>query len=154
MKKILLAVDDTKGSVRAAEMLTEWVTTFQPETILLLHVEKMLGRSLIGESLESDVDIDEMRASLEGTEYIKKLDDRARRIIDYHKQILERAGFSGIESMVKPGHPAEEILSTATQQGVDLIVVGSRGKRRHDFLLGSVSREVANSADTAVLIAR
>ncbi len=152
MNKILVAVDDTKGSIKAAETLAEWAAMVQPKTIILLHVEQMLGRSLIGESLESDMDIEEIRDALEGTAYKEKLDKRAGKILAYHTQILVSAGFSGIKPMIKPGHPAEQILATAKEENVDLIVVGSRGKRRHDFLIGSVSREVANSAKVPVLL--
>ncbi len=153
MRKILLAVDDTKGSVLAAETVAQWADAIRPESIVLLHVQKLLGRSLIGEGLESDPDIEEMSAALEGTEYQQKLDDRARKILSHHSGILERAGFSGIKPVIKQGHPAEVIIATAKDEGADLIIVGSRGGRRHDFLLGSVSREVANGADISVLIA-
>ncbi|MCK4587348.1 MAG: universal stress protein, partial [Gammaproteobacteria bacterium] len=34
------------------------------------------------------------------------------------------------------------------------IVIGSRGKRTHDFLLGSVSREVANGSSIPVLLTK
>jgi nucleotide-binding universal stress UspA family protein len=152
MNKILVAVDDTKGSVKATQTLAEWAAMVQPKTIILLHVEQMLGRSLIGESLESDMDLEEIRDALEGTEYKEKLDQRAGKILAYHAQILVSAGYSGIKPMIKPGHAAEEILATAKEQNVDLIIVGSRGKRRHDFLIGSVSREVANSAKVPVLL--
>ncbi len=154
MRKILLAVDDTKGSVRAAEMIAHWADAIHPEHILLLHVQKLLGRSLIGESLESDPDIEEMSAALEGTEYKERLDNRSRKIMNYYTELLGRAGFNNIKPMVKHGHPAEVIIDTAKDEDVDLIIVGSRGGRLHDFLLGSVSREVANGAKISVLIAR
>ncbi len=152
MKKILVAVDGTKGSIKAAEILAEWAAMIQPETIILLHIEQMLGRSLIGESLESDMDLEEIRTALEGTDFKEKLDKRAGNILAYHTHILVSAGFSNIKPMIKQGHAAEEILATAKEENVDLIVVGSRGKRRHDFLIGSVSREVANSATVPVLL--
>jgi nucleotide-binding universal stress UspA family protein len=152
MNKILMAVDDTKGSIKAAETLAEWAGMVKPDTIILLHVEQMLGRSLIGEGLESEMDLEEIRDALEGTEYKDQLDKRAGNILAYHTQILVGAGFTGIKPMIKQGHPAEVILATANEENVDLIVVGSRGKRRHDFLIGSVSREVANGAKTPVLL--
>ncbi len=152
MQTILVAVDDTKGSIKAAQTLAEWAGMVRPETIILLHVEQMLGRSLIGESLESDTDLAEMREALEGTDYKEKLDQRAGKILAYHTQVLVEAGFSNVKPTIRQGHPAEEILATAKDENVDLIVVGSRGKRRHDFLIGSVSREVANGAKIPVLL--
>jgi hypothetical protein len=35
-----------------------------------------------------------------------------------------------------------------------MIIIGSRGRRTHGFLMGSVSREIANSCEIPVLIAR
>ena len=53
--------------------------------------------------------------------------------------------------MMKTGHPAEEILKTADEEGVDMVLVGSRGRRGAGlFMMGSVSREVANAAQATV----
>jgi nucleotide-binding universal stress UspA family protein len=35
-----------------------------------------------------------------------------------------------------------------------MIIMGSRGKRLHNLWMGSISREVANNAEMAVLIAK
>lgn len=154
MKKILLAVDNTKGSMQAAQALAGWAKTFQPESILLLHVERLFGWSLVGEALESNQDLEEVSTALEGTEYQEKLDAVSKRIISHFTDVLEQAGYKNIQSVIKKGHPAEEIVATAKEEGVDLIVMGSRGKRLHSLLLGSVSREVTNTADISVLIVR
>jgi len=154
MKKILLAIDDTKGSERAAQALAGWAKTFQPESILLLHVERLFGRSLVGEALESDQDIEEVSAALEGTEYLEKLDAACTRIVSHFTDVLEKAGYRNVKAVIKKGHPAEQIVTTAKEEGVDLIVMGSRGRRLQSFLLGSVSREVTNTADISVLVVR
>jgi len=154
MKKILLAVDDTKGSQRAAEVLIDLFSTVKPESVILIYVEKMHGRSTIGEALEDDTDLKELRAALKGTPYQEKLDQRAQKIIAFYKAKLADAGIANTRAIVREGHPAEEILTIAEEQAVDLIVVGSRGGRQHRFLMGSVSREVTNSSHIAVLIAR
>jgi len=154
MEKVLIAVDDTKGSVAAAESLGKLFPSVRPETVVLLYVEKMRGRSIIGDALESEPDMQAMREALEGTEYQEMLDQKANKIISYYKKILEDTGISGIKPVVKEGHPAEEILSTAKDEQAEMIIVGSRGGRRHDILLGSVSREVADRSHLPVLIAR
>ncbi len=154
MRKILLAVDDTKGSVKAAEMLASWGSTLKPEGVVLLHVQRPFGRSLVGEALESDMDIEEISSALEGTEYQEKLDRRSQKVLAYFSSILEKAGYAGIQPSIRSGHPAEQILAAAQEEGADLIVVGSRGKRLHSLLLGSVSREVANTSEIPVLVVR
>ena len=154
MKTILLAADDTKGSVLAANMLIKLFSTTKPEHVVLVYVEKMLGRSMLGEALESDPEMDEMKLALENTDYQQLLDKKAGKIIVYFTKLLEDAGITAIKPVVRKGHPADEILAVADEEGAELIIIGSRGNRRHNFLVGSVSREVANLSPLPVLVAR
>ena len=56
---------------------------------------------------------------------------------------------------VTVGHPAEQIIYDADRHGVDLIVVGDRGRSKFSrLLLGSVSRQVTEHADRPVLVVR
>ena len=153
MKKVLLAVDNTKGSEQGARTVAKWANEFQPDTIILLHVQKLHGQSIVGEGLESDQDIEELNAALTGTERMERLNAQSDKILSYYTNMLREAGHQNIQALVKQGHPAEQIIETARQEGVDLIVLGSRGGRVHSILMGSVSREVTNTADISVLIA-
>ncbi len=153
MKKILIAVDDTKGSKTAATTFEGIFSCARPETVLLLYVEKLEGRSLMDEML-GDAELSTLREVLKGTEYQEALDRKANKILEFYKKSLEEKGVTGIKAVVKSGHPAEEILKTAKEENVDMIIIGSRGKRTHTLLLGSVSREIANNAEVPVLIAR
>jgi nucleotide-binding universal stress UspA family protein len=82
------------------------------------------------------------------------MDQKAEKVLHYFKDLLEKYGFSGVVQLVRQGHPAEEILKAAQENEVELIIMGSRGKRLHNLWMGSISREVANNAKMAVLIAR
>jgi nucleotide-binding universal stress UspA family protein len=56
---------------------------------------------------------------------------------------------------VAVGHPAEQIMHHADAHGVDLIVVGDRGRSRiARLLLGSVSGRVVQHAGQPVLVVR
>jgi nucleotide-binding universal stress UspA family protein len=154
MKKILLAIDHTKGSEQAAQTVATWVKAFRPESIVLLHVQKLFGWSKVGEPLESDQDIEEISKALEGSERMEELKMMSEKIVSHFTTLLEQAGYRNIKAVVKTGHPAEQILATAKEEDVDLIVLGSRGARLHTILLGSVSREVTNNAEISVLVAR
>ena len=153
MKKILIAVDGTRGSTRAAETLIDFFSTAQPE-VTLVYVQKVLGQSLVGEGMVMGPEMDTLREALQGTEHQEALDARAGKIMDFYHDKLQKAGISGINRVIKEGHPAEEILASAKEAETDLIILGSRGKRAHDFLLGSVSREVANGSSIPVLLTK
>jgi nucleotide-binding universal stress UspA family protein len=159
MNKILLAIDDTKGSLAVVEILNNLLGDCVgggcvPKSIILLYVERLEGRSVMGGLLLSSSETETLKESLKGTEYQEKLDQHAEKVVEYFKDRLEQRGFSGIVTQVRQGHPAEEILKAAQENEVEMIVLGSRGKRLHNLWMGSISREVANNAPMAVLIAR
>jgi nucleotide-binding universal stress UspA family protein len=153
MKKVLIAVDDTKGSKAAVLTCSNTCKCIRPDTVLLLYVERFEGRSLMDASL-GVAEMSTLKEVLEGTEYKEKLDAKAEAILDFYKKNLEENGVTGIKPIVKYGHPADEILETAKQEGADLIIVGSRGKRTSHLFMGSVSREVANNAEVPVLLVK
>jgi nucleotide-binding universal stress UspA family protein len=153
MKKVLIAVDDTKGSKNAFTFCLETCACMRPESILLLYVERFEGRSLMTEMLP-DSELSTLRGVLEGSEYKKMLDKRAEQILGYYRKLLEDKGLPGIKTIKKMGSPAEEILKTAKKEGVDLIIIGSRGTRVGHLFMGSVSREVANNTSVPVLVAK
>ena len=59
-----------------------------------------------------------------------------------------------VRTVVKTGHPAEEILKASEEENVDMFLTESRGHRVGRFLMGSVSREVVNHAEEPVLIVK
>jgi nucleotide-binding universal stress UspA family protein len=154
MNKILIAVDDTKGTKSAFSMCTHICSCIRPETVMLVYVEKLEGRSLMDEQLLSVSEMKTLKEVLEGTEYQEALDKKAQAILDYYKKSLEERGITGVKTIVRKGHPAEEILAAAKEEGAEMIVIGSRGKRTTHLFMGSVSREVANNAEVPVLLVK
>ncbi len=153
MKKALMAVDDSKGSLPVVEKFSDFFSGAHPKEILLLYVEKIEGRSLMDEML-GDAELSTLKIALKGTDYQEALDKKAKAVLDFFEKALKEKGFKKIKRVIREGHPADEILAAAKEENVDIIVVGSRGKRLHTLLMGSVSREVSNRAETSVLIAR
>ncbi len=153
MKKVLIAVDDTKGSNVTIPVFSRLFPCVRPDSVILLYVERFEGRSLMTEMLPVS-ELKTLKDVLEGTEYKSALDKRAQEILGHYKKELESNGVTGIQAVTKMGNPAEEILNTAKESGADMIIIGSRGKRAHSILMGSVSREVANRAEIPVLIAK
>jgi nucleotide-binding universal stress UspA family protein len=154
MKKILIAVDETKGTKELFNVCIDMCSCARPETIVLCYVEKLEGRSLMDDTLLSISEMSTLKEVLEGTEYQEALDKKAQAVLNYYKKELEGRGLTGIKTVIRKGHPAEEILSAADEEGVDLIMIGSRGARTSHLFMGSVSREVVNTARLPVLVVK
>ena len=153
MKKILIAVDDTKSTKSIFSKCTRICKCMNPESLILLYVEQYEGRSLITDMLQDESELATLKEVLEGTEYKEALDKKANAILNYYRDFLqENPPAPPIETVIKMGHPADEILNTAKEKGADMIIVGSRGKRVSHLFMGSTSREVANRAEVPVLI--
>jgi nucleotide-binding universal stress UspA family protein len=153
MKNILVAVDDTKGSKDAVSTFIRVCKCINPERLVLLHVERLEGRSLI-DGMLGDPEMATLKETLEGTEYKDALDKRAQRILEHYSKAMEDNGIRGVETMVRSGHPPDEIIDAAKAEGVDMIIIGSRGKRTSHLFMGSVSREVADRAEVPVLLVK
>ncbi|MEN6396709.1 MAG: universal stress protein, partial [Methanoregula sp.] len=60
-----------------------------------------------------------------------------------------------IETAVRQGHPAAEVVKFAVAQNIDLIVIGTQGKKGLErLLLGSVAEEIIRSAPCKVLVVK
>ena len=156
MKKILIAVDDTKATREIFGKCTNICKCMAPESIILLYVEKFEGRSLMTDVL-GVAELSTLQEVLEGTEYKEALDKKAQTILGFYKNALEQnPPAPNVQTMVKASHPAEQIIETAAEEDVSMILIGgSKGKRASSrLLMGSVSREVANTADRPVLIVK
>ena len=153
MKKILIAVDDTKGSEKAFSVGSQLCSCIRPESIILVYVEKFEGQSLITEML-GDAEMSTLREVLGGSEYKEALDRKAQAILEHYKKSLEERGLTGIKTVIKTGHPADEILDTAKEEAVQMIVIGSRGKKVSHLFMGSISREVADRSEVPVLLVK
>jgi len=70
------------------------------------------------------------------------------------EEIAQKEGVP-FETVILEGHPGHEIADFAEKQGMDLIVMGTLGKRGLDhFLLGSVAENVIRNSKVPVLVVR
>lgn len=153
MKNVLLAVDDSKGSQATVDTFLKLFRCVMPETVVLLYVQKIEGRSLMDEMLGA-AELSTLKEALAGSEVQAAMDNKARTVLEHYRKRLEGQGVTGVAPLVRQGQPADEILEAAAETRADLIIIGSRGKRLHTLLMGSVSREIANRSEIPVLIAR
>lgn len=154
MKKVLIAVDSPKGSKEILSLFHDVVSSSYSYSIVLLHVEQLEGNSLMTAML-GDAEMSTLKESLKGTEHKEALDRKAEKVLTYYKKELENSGFTSVRTVIREGHPSEEILKVADEEDIDLIVVGCSGKSRlQRYLTGCASRDVEKSAKVPVLIAK
>jgi nucleotide-binding universal stress UspA family protein len=135
-KHILVAIDGSTYSNEVIPAALEVAQKFQSE-ILILHVsEHDRGRAVVY-ALESPAGVTVMVG-----EAVKKARDLG---IAANGQVRD----------VAAGHVAKAIVETAEANGVDLIVMGSRGlSDLQGLLLGSVTHGVMQAAAIPVLVVR
>jgi nucleotide-binding universal stress UspA family protein len=115
--------------------------------LILLHVQRHLGRGMVPEELEAytrieHVALTEAEMTREaGEELLRRAEVRARAV-----------GATLVEATLEIGDPASLIVDHAKAKEVDMVVMGRRGLGAvGGILLGSVSHKVAQSAACACL---
>jgi len=152
MKKVLIAVDDTRGSQSVLSVFHNLVRP--PEEVVLLHVERLEGKSLMIDML-SESELSTLKESLKGTEYKEALDKKAEQILSHYRKELENGGLINVKSIIREGIPSDEILKVAEAEEVDLIIVGSNEKRGFDRLIaGCVSKDVERNSGVPVIVGK
>jgi len=85
----------------------------------------------------------------------RTLEEEGHKIIKDAEEEAKRCGASNVRSVIVQGNPANEIIKFANAEGIDLIIMGSRGLSAiKEFVLGSVSHRVSHLADCTVTIVK
>ncbi len=149
MKKILIALDYDPAAEKIAETGYELAKSMNAETILLHVVSDAIYYSTPGYS------------SIMGYEGFSNLDmvqlanvDEFRNAAqDYLDKSKQHLGDERIQTVVKNGDFGESILQAASELNVDVIVMGSHGRRGLDkMLLGSVAENVLHKTEIPLFI--
>ncbi len=141
IKKILCAVDLQDYSPLVAEYATAMAARFGAE-IVALHVATLGSAAGVGYEMD--------------TVYLRKLEDENRENAETAMREF-MTHFPGVPAVgkVTAGVPAEQILAQAQEEGADIIVMGTMGRRGIDRLLfGSVAQAVVKSSPVPVLTIR
>ena len=143
--KIILAVDGTPSSERAGELVQS--TAWPPGSTIRVVAAVHGAHGWIG--LDGGAAVTELMAEVQDS-FEHELEQTVARARD----ALVETGRT-VETSVVRGRPSTVILDSATSDGADLIVLGSRGHGTWEtMLLGSVSAEVLSHAPCPVLVAR
>ena len=140
MGKILMAVEGTAGSTSVLSVYRTMAR--EPDSVILVYVQRSGGKSMT-------------TGELRGPEHKEALDRKAEKILDFCKQEIENIGPVNVKALVRDGVPSEEILKTAREEAVDLIIMGRSNKSAFRRLVaGCVTKEVERAATVPVLVAK
>jgi universal stress protein A len=143
-KKILVCVDFSENSVLARICSIEYAKAFGAE-LTVLHVvnSRFLGYPGFAASAASEMAVVEEHIRRGVEEELELIANDCKREID-HVTIYSRTG-----------SPAEEIVSFANEESMELIVMGTHGwtGTRH-LILGSTAENVVRTANCPVLTVR
>jgi nucleotide-binding universal stress UspA family protein len=153
IKKILYATDLSKNSSYAFLYAADMAKRHNAKIVILHSVEPV--RYLYSEGMSDRVDQVLQKAKKEERE--TDLEEIKKYLQEFCNKIENQIGPPCVELvskiLVPLGHPVEEILKAADEEGCDAIVLGTHGKGflRHTFL-GSVAEDVLERTRTPVFI--
>lgn len=152
MKKVLIAVDDTKGSLAVLDVFRNQVRP--PEEVILVHVQKPLGKSLMGEMI-TDAEMATLKEMFKETELQEEMNKQSAKILAYYTDQLKSDGLFHIKTYIRTGSVHEEILKVCQDEQADLMILGFSGKSSLDRLVsGSVTKDVERRATIPVMVAK
>lgn len=143
---ILVSVDGSEPSQRALETGAQMAAA-QGDPLYLLYVIRDMQ---FPQALSRMAEVERLVGTRSDV-----LSFVANKILKQAKSDARKLGAKTIETLTREGDPATQITATASEKGVGVIVMGTRGLSGvTSAFLGSVSRKVSNMAEQNVLIVR
>jgi nucleotide-binding universal stress UspA family protein len=142
IRKILAAIDGSEHAWKALDLAADMAGQHGAQ-LIVLHVVRF---EPLPEALRAFAEAEQISVEEEEGRYLyaRSLGDRLTRSAETRAR---HKGVSEVVGRTVDGKPAEQILEVAGSEGIDMIVMGSRGLSDAKALfLGSVSHKVANRA--------
>lgn len=140
-KKILVAYDGSDHAMRALDIGIDLAKKYEAKLDI---VEVVDTAALLGMGV----------APIPG-EVIQQIYNKANTDVNGAKSKAQSQGVKDVEGIVLEGDPAAAVLEYAGKNGVDLIIVGSRGLSTFKrIILGSVSTKLVQEAKMPVLVVK
>ena len=149
MKKILIALDYDPSAQKIAETGYAFAKSMGAQVILLHVTSDYVYYSSLDYSPILGYDSFSNLGALQ-TNTVEELHKAAE---DYLETTKQHLGDTTIQTTVKDGDFGEVILETATELNVDIIVMGTHGRRGLDkILMGSVAEKVLRQSSIPLFI--
>ena len=144
MRKILVCTDGSNHSKEAAIKASNFIQKLENVKVYVLHVQKDPSNEMkrnVGMPRSENIDHMNQEGKAQGD-----------RVLDETAKIFEEKRIP-VTKELKTGNPTNKIINFANQEGIDLIVLGHRGRNGiQKLLLGSVSNSVAQKTTKDVWI--
>lgn len=148
-KNILVAVDGSPAAHKAVEVVAS-LASQSAGSITVLHVLPRAGSAVVPEELAPYLTAEHIQMT--EADFLRS---SAEEIVENEAAFLRSQGHKKVERYVEIGDPAHTIIQYATSHGVDVIVIGSRGRSDlAQLMLGSVSHKVAQLSPCTCITVR
>ncbi len=134
---ILFCTDGSKISYNSIINFSSWVKDFS------LDILSVVDWSCLPDSV-----------SIENSEFASQCSTSANVILDYAETYLKEMGLNVAQKIKICGEAVDTILDLVDSGKYDFVVLGSHGKKGIQKWLGSVSQEVASSANISSYISK
>lgn len=134
---VLFCTDGSKISYNSIINFSSWVKDFS------LDILSVVDWSCLPDSI-----------SIESSEFASQCSTSANVILDYAETYLKEMGLNVAQKIKICGEAVDTILDLVDSGKYDFVVLGSHGKKGIQKWLGSVSQEVASSANISSYISK
>lgn len=157
LKKILFVTDGSENSQEALEYFSNFPTP-KGTNISVMHVlppapspELITQTWPLGPEIPYPIP---RQLQAETQVWLGEEEEKGKELLRNTLQIIKERGVKA-NSVLARGDAATEIIEYVKENGIDLIVAGSRGlSRMRSWLLGSVSRKLVHYAGCSVLVVK
>jgi nucleotide-binding universal stress UspA family protein len=153
IKKILYATDLSKNSAFAFQYALEMALEHGAKIVILHSVEPI--PPMVKHYVKGFVDEIkwEEKIQYERQTAVEQIKNRIAAFCERQAKVCLPCLDLVSATLVRPGHPVEEILKAADEEACDVLILGTHGKGflKHAFL-GSVARSVLDRARKPVFI--
>ncbi len=137
--KVLIAVDTSEFSMKAAKKGLELARQLSAEAALLFIIDKSKA-------------VGNMEAGILPEQALIVLKKEAQKTLD---ELISQYGDKETLQFMPEGYPTDDILKTAEVWGADILVVGTHGRTglKH-LLMGSIAEEIVRRSTIPVMVCR
>ena len=150
MTHVLIATDGSEQSLKAARYLHSLLNPASLERVSVLAVVRPLAAVPFASDFGEEEHAAQQTGDPTGYSFHRAAQEAVERVAHELQDMTPN-----VETMVRGGAPADQIIRAADEIEADLIVIGGRGKGAVGaILLGSVAYQVLHHARCPVLITR